>query len=193
MTDQQITKIKSQSIPDIYLQSIQLSDASETYVNWLNDPSVNQYLETRFQLQTIDTVTDFISSMINAPNEHLFTIRLKKTNQHIGNIKVGGIKQQHNIADISLFIGEKSAWGKGYASQAINLISRYSFDVLGLRKLCAGAYEPNKGSTKAFLNVGYLKDSVLSNHYIFNGQPCDLVQVCMFQEQKNTLQNIRAC
>ncbi|MCW8863854.1 MAG: GNAT family N-acetyltransferase [Colwellia sp.] len=183
-------KISSARVPSVYLQSISEQDASNEYVQWLNDPLVNQYLETRFYPQDLSSVLDFIRNIIANPNEHLFTIRLTENNKHIGNIKIGGINTHHNVGDVSLFIGDKNAWGKGLASQAIQLISRYSIEQLHLRKLCAGAYQANVGSTKAFLNSGYQRDGVLVDHYTFNGQPVDLVQVCIFNHQLERLPEI---
>ncbi|REL34809.1 GNAT family N-acetyltransferase [Thalassotalea euphylliae] len=187
MTNKQLIKLSSPAVPDIYLQEISIDDASQTYVDWLNDPKVNQYLETRFYHQDLAAVIDFINGIMANPNEHLFTIRLAANDRHIGNIKVGGIKPVHLIGDVSLFIGEKSCWGKGYAQQAIELISRYGFESLKLRKLCAGAYKPNIGSTKAFLKAGYQKDGILKDHYLLDGKPCDLVQVGLFEESLSLL------
>ena len=182
--------ISSNKIPMIYLQSISETDANNTYVSWLNDKAVNQYLELRFNSQTLASVVDTIRSTIASPCEHLFTIRLQDTGKHIGNIKVGGINAQHNIAHISLFIGDKLSWGKGIATQAIELISQYSFKHLQLRKLCAAAYDNNIASTKAFLKIGYIDDCIFTNHYILEGKPCNLVQVCMFQHQAGHLAEI---
>lgn len=183
-------KIISAQLPTIYLQSISEQDASEQYVNWLNDPLVSQYLETRLQHQNLSTIINFIRDVIANPNEHLFTIRLKSNNQHIGNIKIGAINSNHNIGEVSLFIGDKNWWGKGIAKQAIQLISRYSIETLKLRKLSAGAYRPNKGSTLAFINSGYIEDAILAEHFLLNGQPCDLIKVCFFEHQLKQLPKI---
>lgn len=183
-------KILSEQLPTVYLQSISIEDASDEYVHWLQDPQVNQYLETRFHHQNLSTITDFIKAIIANPNEHLFAIRLTETDQHIGNIKIGAIKPQHKTGEVSLFIGDKKSWGKGIASQAIQLISRYSIEQLKLRKLSAGAYKPNIASTKAFLKVGYQSDGTLSEHFLLNGQPCDSVQVCIFEHQLEQLPKI---
>lgn len=185
-----LIKISSEKTPLVYLQSITEQDATDEYVQWLNDPLINQYLETRFNLQNLSTVIDFIRKTIETPNEHLFTIRLKKNNKHVGNIKIGGISVHHNIGDVSLFIGDKSVWGKGIARQAIQLISRFSLEYLKLRKLSASAYKPNIASTKAFIRSGYVHDSVLRDHFIFKGQPCDLVSVCFFEQQLAQLPEI---
>lgn len=175
-----LTKITSNEVKDIFLQSISLDDANENYVAWLNDPLVNQYLETRFSKQDLNSVKGYISANLNNPLEQLFTIRTNN-NKHIGNIKVGNINKTHNIAQVSLFIGEKESWGKGYAYQAIRLISQYAFDILSLRKLTAAAYFNNIASTKAFLKAGYKIECRLKNHYILNGEACDIIQVAMFK------------
>lgn len=179
--------ISSNKVSSIYLQSINENDVSDEYIQWLNDPLINQYLETRHQQQDLKSILRFVNEMQANPNEHLFTIRVKETNKHIGNIKVGNINTYHNIAEVSLFIGDKSYWGRGIASHAIQLISSFSIKNLKLRKLCAGAYKQNIASTKAFLNVGYSLDGVLKDHYIFKSKPCDLVQVCFFDHQVELL------
>ncbi|MEY8213728.1 MAG: hypothetical protein RPR97_04495 [Colwellia sp.] len=43
----------------------------------------------------------------------------KKNDEHIGNIKIGAIKNNHRVGSVSLFIGDKKSWGQGLASQAI--------------------------------------------------------------------------
>lgn len=180
-------KIVSPQFPTIYLQSISEQDASEEYVSWLNDPLVNQYLETRHQKQSLETAINFLQAIIKNPNEHLFTIRLQSNDQHIGNIKVGSINKTHRVGEVSLFIGDKNSWGKGIAKQAIQMISRYSIENLKLRKLTAGAYRPNKGSTFAFINSGYFEDAVLTEHFLFEGQPCDLIKVSFLARQVDKL------
>ena len=190
MTKIKNIRISSKQVTLIYLQSISEDDASNTYVDWLNNKQINQYLETRHYQQTRKTVLSFIKKMIKAPNEFLFTIRFKHNNEHIGNIKVGSINTTYNIADVSLFIGNQDAWGHGVATQAIQLISSYSFEQLKLRKLCAGAYKPNIASTKAFIKAGFKQDGILVEHYIFNNKPCDLVQVCLFSKQIDQLPKI---
>jgi len=183
-------QLVSDEISDIYLQSITLDDVTPNYVQWLNDPKVNQYLETRFTKQKLDSVNAFVKDILKQPNEHLFTIRTKADNQHIGNIKVGHIDPVHNVGYVSLFIGDKNSWGKGFAVQAIQLISRYALERLLLRKLIASAYKPNIASINAFLKVGYQHECVLKSHYLLNGKPCDIILTCLFNDNLDILPSI---
>ena len=88
-------------------------------------------------------------------------ICLKSSNRHIGNIKIGPINNFHQTADISLFIGEKQMWGKGYASLAIYQASKFAFEKKNVVKLKAGCYAINIGSKKAFLKCGYFIEGEL--------------------------------
>lgn len=185
----EIINITDENNPAIYIQSICMEDINDTYVNWLNDPQVNQYLETRFSHQTVDSVTSFVQNIIINPNEYLFTIRTRD-NCHIGNIKVGAINTHHATGEVSLFIGDKNSWGKGYATLAIRLISHFAFSTLKIRKLSAGAYQSNIASTKAFIKAGYKMDGIKKDHCLSNNEIVDAVYVCLFSHQAKILNSI---
>ena len=152
----------------IYLRRLTENDASEAYVRWMNDPDINQYLESRFYVQTIESTKTFIRSVTN-DNNYQFGIFIKETDQHIGNIKIGSINHYHKYADIGFLIGEKEYWGKGIASEAIKLATDFAFRTLKLHKLWGGAYAPNVGSMKAFLKNGYVEEGVKKSPYLCNG------------------------
>jgi RimJ/RimL family protein N-acetyltransferase len=161
----------------LYLRPLSVADCGERYLGWLLDPEVNRYLETRFAPQSIEAIAAFVKSINARDDEHLFGIVLKQGEQHIGNIKVGPVNRHHRLADISLFIGERGCWGQGYAAEAIAAMSRHAFEKLGVRKLSAGMYAPNVGSTKTFLKAGYREESRRPGHYLLDGKPCDILEL----------------
>ena len=111
--------------------------------------------------------------MYKSKNNFLFGIFLKENNEHIGNIKIGNINSFHRFADLGIMIGKKELWGKGYATEAIKLATRFAFRKLNLHKLTAGMYAPNKGSHKAFLKCGYVDAGRLRKHRSFNKRYVD--------------------
>jgi RimJ/RimL family protein N-acetyltransferase len=121
----------------------------------MNDPEVNQYLESRFYPQTIESTKEFIRSVTN-DNNYFLGIFDKATNEHIGNIKIGCINAYHKYADLGFLIGEKKYWGRGIATEAIKLATDFAFNQLHLHKLWGGAYAPNIGSIRAFEKNGYI-------------------------------------
>ena len=142
----------------ITLRLLETSDCQKYYLDWLNDKDVNQYLETRWQEQSLEAIKDFVISIRESSHSYLFAIIFN--NKHVGNIKIGPIHPIYKYADISYFIGDKSAWGQGIATEAITLIIKFAFDVLGLYRLQAGAFEQNIGSQKALLKCGFKQEAI---------------------------------
>lgn len=158
----------------VYLRPISMDDCTEEYVNWLNDPEVNQFLETRWTIQTIETIKEYVYGMINDKKSLLFAIIVCDNDLHIGNIKIGPINEHHLHADISYFIGNKNYWGMGIATEAVGLICNYGINDLKLHKLCAGAYSLAIGSCKVLEKNGFVKEGVLRQEVFSAGKYIDV-------------------
>jgi ribosomal-protein-alanine N-acetyltransferase len=151
----------------LVLRGLGESDATTSYLSWLNDPTILQFLEIRFKaVATINDLRDFITSVNESSDEMLFGIFLKENGKHIGNIKLSSILKQHRRADIGFLIGDKSEWFRGYASEAISAISAYAMNKLGILKVTAGCYADNVGSAKALENSGFVLEGRLKTHWI---------------------------
>ncbi|MDF1876170.1 GNAT family N-acetyltransferase, partial [Sulfurimonas sp. SAG-AH-194-I05] len=109
---------------------------------------------------SLSDIKNFVKSIEEDSNSILFAICDNKTDNHIGNIKIGPINRIHRKADISFFIGNKDYWSKGYAKESIELILEYAFNILNLHKLCAGVYEDNIGSKKTLENNGFIVEGI---------------------------------
>jgi [ribosomal protein S5]-alanine N-acetyltransferase len=160
----------------IFLRRLGAADVGARYVQWLADPLVTDALEVRFEPQTKESIVSFVESMNEGNTNLLLGMFLKENKLHIGNIKVGPINWHHRTADVGLVIGERSCWGKGYATAAITLVTNYAFDELNLHKLSAGCYEGNVGSAKAFLRAGYLEQGRRISHFLYNGRYVDSLE-----------------
>ena len=99
----------------------------------------------RFPLNTED-IKDYIDAYSKSKDGMILGIFLKKTSRHIGNITLHQIDWRNRHAEIGIFIGDKNARGKGYASESIKLIAEHAFSRLNLRKLYTGMVKGNEGS-----------------------------------------------
>lgn len=150
-------------------------DVSDAYVAWLNDPEINQYLETRFSEQDRPSVEAFVASVQESAHSVLFGIRDIAQGRHVGNIKLGPIDRRHGLGEIGLMIGDRSAWGRGIGSGAIGIVTVIAERQLGLRKLTAGCYASNIGSKRAFEKIGFSVEAVRPAHFLMNGATEDLI------------------
>lgn len=154
----------------LVLKPLQLTDATQMYADWLNDPEVNQYLETRYQEHTIASCQAFIEQCNGDTSTQLFGIFVKATGAHIGNAKLGFIHPVYLRGQLSLFIGNKAYWNKGLASEVVKSLTDFGFAELGLNRIEAGCYEENLSSLRIFLKAGYNVEGFLRSHVISNGK-----------------------
>ncbi|MDD5005730.1 MAG: GNAT family N-acetyltransferase [Candidatus Omnitrophica bacterium] len=168
----------------IFLRNIVPEDINENYCRWMNDQDINKYMETRYFPHTIEDIKQYVEKIHNNPEQIFLAICLKNEKQHIGNIKLGPINWIHRVGEISLFIGEKACWGKGYATEAIKLISNYAFYKLNLRKLTAGCYANNIGSLLAFQKANFVQEAILKNQYFCDGVYVNKICLALFSKTK---------
>ena len=150
----------------IFLRSLSQGDITQTYLNWLKDDVVNQFLEVRFAPPAnLSELKSFVRAMNDSEFEMLLGIFTTPDQNHIGNIKLGPVNYAHSRADIGILIGEKEFWGQGLATEAIELLCRYATSELALKRLYAGCYESNAGSRKAFEKAGFTVEAKLIDYW----------------------------
>ena len=154
----------------LLLKLLDQTDVSDKYVQWLNDPEVNRFLETRHRNQTYEDCLDFVNACLADTSSHLFGIFDKENNVHIGNAKIGFINPVYQRGQISIFIGDKSYWGRGLSSEVVGALTKYGFTKLGLYRLEAGCYEDNLASLRVFLKNGYTVEGFMRDHVVLEGR-----------------------
>lgn len=164
------------------LEMIPFSEAflSEKYVSWLNDPEVVKYSEQRHRKHTMESCRQYLASFENSPNL-FYAITLQEELEHIGNINVN-INKSNQTADIGIIIGEKSFWGKGYASEAWTAMIQFLFANMQVRKVTGGTMSVNIGMIKAMVNSGMHIEGVLKRQFLLDGEEVDLVKAAIFKE-----------
>lgn len=159
----------------IYLREVRESDVNERYYSWMNDHEVTQFLESRYYPNSLNKIADYVKSKDGDPNNVFMAIVDKAAGAHIGNVKLGPIDWIHRTAEVAIILGEKTAWGKGFGTETLELITQYAFKKLNLRKLTAGCYSNNKASEKAFVKAGYVVEGVRKSHFYCDGSYVDYV------------------
>ena len=149
--------------PRLQLKSFFESDVSEEYISWLNDPEINRYLESRFLLQTKETIQEWVRSTISSPTRMLLGIFSNQ--EHIGNVTFYMIEPIHKCLRVGITIGRRDLQGQGYGQEALNGVVRYVFETLKYNRIEAGIYSNNEASLKLFQKAGFYQEAVFKNQY----------------------------
>ncbi len=163
-----------------FLKILEKENVTREYCNWLNDPVVNKYLETRSA--SIRELEGYVAGKLMDKKSLLFGIFNKLDNKHIGNIKLEPIDFERFCATMGIIIGDKHYWGRGLATEATRVLVDYAFNELGLKEINLGVISENKPAIRVYEKCGFVKyrtDKKFLNH---NGQLFD----CVYMRKINT-------
>lgn len=147
----------------LLMKRLLVSDVSQKYVDWLNDPEINQFLAIRGVTQNIDMVRAYVSSYERTDNKLLLGIFDIKTKIHIGNITFSSIDWKNEVGIIGIAIGDKNYRGQGYAYEALSLAVEFAFSELSLHRIDAWVSADNISSQKLFKRVGFNQEGILKD------------------------------
>ncbi len=139
----------------ILLRAIEPSDIDILY-KWENDTenwviSNTQAPFSRFVLEQY--LASAHQDIYNVKQLRLIICTLD--NNPIGSIDIFDFEPNHQRAGVGILIAEKSNRKKGYASEALEIIIQYSFEVLNLHQIYCNITSDNKPSISLFEKYGF--------------------------------------
>jgi len=153
---------------------------SEKYISWLNNTDLMKFSENRHREHTFESCREYLESFHNSP--HFFwAVTMRKTGEHIGNINAY-LDINNSVADIGIIIGEKSAFGKGYGSEAWNAVCNYLLNNKDIRKITAGTMASNRAMLRIMEKSGMIPDGIRKDHYLLNGKPIDIIHMAKYSK-----------
>lgn len=168
----------------LILRPLDTSFISQNYVEWMNDPEVNKYLESGGDY-TLEKLESFLNEVESNPIL-FWAIVIKESEKHIGNIKIDPISLRNKIGEYGILIGDKGEWGKGYAKEASKMVIDFCFsDEVDLRKITLGVVSENTGALQLYINLGFVQEGIYKEHAFHGGKWCDAVRMAIFNPSLN--------
>jgi RimJ/RimL family protein N-acetyltransferase len=93
----------------------------------------------------------------------------------IGRCAIFGINHRHQHAEFGILIGDKSAWGQGYGTDATRLMCDYGLYYLGLRNLFLWTYGYNARAQRAYVKAGFWEAGRMKDWIWFGEQWYDAI------------------
>lgn len=123
------------------------------FVEWLSDTEVTRYLGSRHRGFALFQEEDWFKRIGESKNDVVWM--LEAEGRLIGSTGIHRIDWHNANGVTGTLIGDKTAWRKGYGSEAMALRTEYAFLQLNLHKLRSFAYVANEPSKRALLKAGY--------------------------------------
>jgi len=135
----------------LYLRQLCEEDISPEYIEWLNDPEVNQFLEVKNSIPNLAEQKVYVNSILESGDKFMLGIFLPD------DILVGSVTlriSDKKTVEIGIMIGNKSYQGRGVGSGVIKLITKWASES-DFKALTAGFDIKNKASAQLFLRSGF--------------------------------------
>jgi RimJ/RimL family protein N-acetyltransferase len=167
----------------IYLRALELSDASERYLSWINDEEVTRGLASGVYPSTIEDLKKYVQSLSGSKNAVMFAICDKQNDLHIGNIKLDNFDWVNRTCELGLLLGDRTYWGKGIGTEVMKITLLYAFEQLNLRKVVLAVYANNPGAIKLYEKVGFQHEGCLRNQIHYKGEYIDKHYMGIFSNE----------
>ena len=146
----------------------------------MNDPQVIKYLESGGDY-TIFKLKSFLKD-VEKKKILFWAINIKKTNNHIGNIKIDPVHSNHGTCEYGIMMGDKLEWRKGYAKEASELVIKYCYDNLNLRKITLGVVEKNTSAIELYKKLNFTIEGRFINHVNYDGVLYNMIRMALFNK-----------
>lgn len=157
----------------IGFKALNTADAAAIH-EFASDPEVSRYIGWRL-MKNQDETYQHVETMIKRELESIqlyASVYLRETGKIIGTVMLFNIDLEAANAEIG-YVFRKDAWGKGYGSRSVALISDFVFNNLKFHRLYANVAAENTGSGKILVNNGFLLEGRLKDHYLVEEKYCD--------------------
>jgi len=139
----------------VYLRPLERTDLNDRYLSWLNDPEVTRYMESGTFPTAMQDLENFYQQVTSDRDQVIFAIADLKSDQHIGNVKLGPIHWVHRSATFGILIGDSKFWGKGIGVEATRLVVDYGFNRLNLQRIGVGVFADHEAAVHCYEKVGF--------------------------------------
>jgi len=137
-----------------------------------DNPRVSAFLMDRFPYPyTIQDAIAWVNFIQN--RQPLTNFAIVIDNEACGGIAIDlMINANSKTGEIGYWLAEPY-WGRGIATEAVNLITAYAFKYLAIIRIEAGVFSKNTASMRVLEKAGYVKEGIMRNALIKNGEVMD--------------------
>ena len=143
----------------IYLRPLEPAQDNHLYSTWMNDEEIRRYFSI---YPTSDSRgKERIEQLYRDAKHIIFGVALNIDNRLIGLVGLKDINPVNQSAEFYVIIGDRTAWFKGYGTEATRLMFHYGFMELNLNRIQTQDMDENVGGWRADEKAGMQYEGTL--------------------------------
>ncbi|MCE7079010.1 GNAT family N-acetyltransferase [Streptomyces sp. ST2-7A] len=157
----------------VELRAMDTSDA-EALWRWNHDPAVMRWMENGHPQSPARTAARLTERAPNGYGDVLLGVEVPEDGKLIGLVRLTGAEPETGCAELTLYIGEKEYWGRGYATDATRTVCRYGFEEMRLHRIELDVVTENHAALRVYRKVGFVEEGRLRQVFRRNGRWYDM-------------------
>jgi RimJ/RimL family protein N-acetyltransferase len=117
------------------------------------------------------------------PPFYFFGVHTLKSDQLVGFVGLDRDTFPNGDGFVGIGIGERDFWGKGYGTDAMQVILRYAFLELNLRRVSLDTFEYNPRAIRSYEKVGFIHEGRARKFLLREGRRWDLLFMGILREE----------
>ncbi|MBB5139178.1 RimJ/RimL family protein N-acetyltransferase [Thermocatellispora tengchongensis] len=158
----------------VRLRAIEPWDSPLIY-DWLNDAEVTRWMTGTHPLSLMHIEQRAASRPRNSYERMQLGIVALETDELIGVGALLDAEPETGDAELSLYIGDRSCWGRGYATDALRVLCSYGFDEMRLHRISLWVVAENTAAIRVYEKVGFVREGVRREAFRRGGKWHDFV------------------
>ena len=146
----------------LILRRFRTEDAEDMYSGWASDPEVTRYLtwSVHPDVHATESLLGQWVSRYEDGGYFNWVMEYKETGRAVGNISVVRLNESIEAADIGYCLS-RAYWGQGLMPEALEAVTAYLFDVVGLNRIAACHDVNNPRSGRVMDKAGMRQEGIL--------------------------------
>ena len=128
-----------------------------------------------------------------SPASYYFTIRTLEDDKLIGELGLDVVDWSGRDAFVGLGIGETEYWSKGYGTDVMNILLRFAFTEINLKRVTLTVFEYNPRAIRSYEKAGFQHEGRLRKALNKEGKRWDMLYMGILREEwleRNNAQGI---
>jgi RimJ/RimL family protein N-acetyltransferase len=165
---------------------------SENHLRWRNDREVAYWAtgaDPRFGPVTRPALVRAFEMMLTLDplDSCVFTVEDVADGRPIGMADYRDLDPFAGRAAVGLTVGEREYWGRGYGSEALQLLVRHIFEACRLHRIELETWSGNQRAVRAFVKGGFLEEGRRRESVLVNGRRYDRILFGLLRKEWNAL------
>jgi RimJ/RimL family protein N-acetyltransferase len=154
---------------------------------WYGDPDVARL--TRYQDGPMrpDEIERFFTARVVGIDSLTLAVHLRATDRLIGSCAFSQLDGDNGSALYHITIGEKELWGRGYGTEATQLMLGHAFGNLGLHRVSLAVFAFNERAIRSYRKVGFVVEGRAREAIFRDGRFWDEIEMSILEPEWRAL------